>query len=97
LTTDLPETIPPAQISPAPSAASAQLLQAHSELFAKSPESEAAATALTITDQQLRALSRKHLFIMIRDLEKELSQAKGELAALLLAYQAAVAQKTQNL
>jgi len=44
--------------------------------------------AAAITQRQLRALSRKHLFIMIRDLEKELVQAKEEKADMLLAYQA---------
>jgi len=42
----------------------------------------------TITDQQLRALSRKHLFILIRDLEKDLQQVTEEKESLLLAYQA---------
>ena len=41
-----------------------------------------------ITDQQLRALSRKHLLMMIRDLEKELKQAKEEKENLLLACKA---------
>ena len=41
-----------------------------------------------ITQRQLRALKRKHLFIMIRDLEQELQQVKKEKAEILLAYQA---------
>jgi len=31
----------------------------------------------TITEKQLRAMGRKHLLLMIRDLEKELAQLKG--------------------
>lgn len=46
-----------------------------------------------MTDRQLRALSRKHLFMMIRDLEKELRQAKEEKENLLLAYKAKPAYK----
>ena len=38
-----------------------------------------------ITDAQLRALNRKHLMIMIRDLEKALAQEKEEKANLLMA------------
>ena len=41
-----------------------------------------------ITDEQLRAFSRKHLLMMIRDLEKELLQAKRERDSLLIAYEA---------
>ena len=37
-----------------------------------------------ITDKQLRALSKKHLLLMLRDSEKELWQTKN----LLLSYQA---------
>ncbi|MCL1896388.1 MAG: hypothetical protein FWG03_07575 [Clostridiales bacterium] len=48
-----------------------------------------------ITDEQLRALSRKHLLMMIRDLELELAQAKKERDSLLIAYKAGLAEKTQ--
>ena len=44
------------------------------------------------TDRQLRALSKKHLLLMIRDLEKELSREKQEKENLLLAYHAGAAQ-----
>ena len=37
-----------------------------------------------ITDKQLRALNRKHLLMMIRDLEKELAQEKKEKENLLV-------------
>ena len=40
-----------------------------------------------ITDKQLRALDRKHLLMMIRDLEKELAQEKKEKENLLMVYQ----------
>ena len=51
-------------------------------------EPEAIPEEATLTERQLRALSRKHLFTMIRDLEKELLQVKEEKANILLAYQA---------
>jgi len=41
-----------------------------------------------ITEKQLRALSKKHLLIMIRDLEIELKQEKKEKENLILAYRA---------
>ena len=53
-------------------------------------------TKSVITEQQLRALTRKHLLMMIRDLERELSQVKRERDNLLLAYQSGFAQKTQG-
>ncbi|MCL2655736.1 MAG: hypothetical protein FWD65_08650 [Coriobacteriia bacterium] len=59
---------------------------------AEAPANKTASAASIITDKQLRALSRKHLLIMIRDLEKELARAKEELEDLLLAYRAGVAQ-----
>ena len=37
-----------------------------------------------ITDKQLKALSKKHLLMMIRDLEKELAQEKKEKAILMM-------------
>jgi len=43
-----------------------------------------------ITDRQLRALTKKHLLMMIRDLETELVREKGEKENLLLAYRAAL-------
>ena len=50
-----------------------------------------------ITDRQLHALSREHLLMMIRDLEKELGQTKGELDHVLLAYQAGAMQKMRGI
>ena len=41
-----------------------------------------------MTDQQLRALSRKHLLMMLCDLEKELQQERSEKKNLLLACRA---------
>jgi len=41
-----------------------------------------------MTERQLRALSKKHLLIMIRDLKKALNREKKEKENLLLAYQA---------
>jgi len=46
-------------------------------------EAEEALAASIITDKQLRALSKKHLLMMIRDLEKELLREKTEMAHLL--------------
>jgi len=45
-----------------------------------------------MTDQQLRALQRKHLMLIIRDLEKSLEQAAAEREALMLAFQYGYAQ-----
>jgi len=59
-------------------------------------KSKTAAERSAITDQQLRALGRKHLLMMIRDLEMELEQAKQENDNLLLAYQAGIAKKSQS-
>jgi len=39
-----------------------------------------------ISDKQLRALNKKHLLMMLRDLEKELAREKEEKENLLLAY-----------
>jgi len=47
------------------------------------PVWEAGEAASIITDKQLRALSKKHLLMMIRDLEKELLREKTEMAHLL--------------
>ena len=41
-----------------------------------------------MTKQQLRALSRKHLYIMLYDLTEELRQAQEDKQNLLLAYRA---------
>lgn len=46
-----------------------------------------------MTDQQLRALRRKHLLVLIRDLEKDLQEAVSDKEQLLLAYQAGREQK----
>jgi len=48
-----------------------------------------------MTDRQMRALSRKHLFMMIRDQEKELAQLKKEKADILLAFRAGVEYQTE--
>ena len=55
------------------------------------PLKECHAAPRGITEKQLRALSRRHLLLMIRDLEKELRQAKGEMELLRLAYLAGAA------
>ena len=49
----------------------------------------------TMTQQQLRALSRRHLLVIIRDLEKELEQEKKEKESLLLAFKAGLEQGRQ--
>ena len=54
-----------------------------------------ASTPSRITEQQLRAMSRRHLLMMIRDLEEELRQQKEEKEAMLLAYRAGIAQRVQ--
>ena len=46
------------------------------------------AEAPVITDRQMRALGKKHLFMMIRDLETELAQEKHEKQNLLCAFSA---------
>jgi len=48
-----------------------------------------------LTEQQLRALNRKHLLMMLRDLEEELQQAEEEKENLLLAYRAGLRQRLQ--
>ncbi|MCL2106272.1 MAG: hypothetical protein FWH26_04320 [Oscillospiraceae bacterium] len=50
----------------------------------QSPERAEAA----VTEKQLWALSRRHLFVMIRNLEEELRRERKEKEDLLLAYQA---------
>ena len=49
-----------------------------------------------ITDKQLQALTKKHLLMMIRDLEKELIQEKKEKENLLMIYQALPMQRQQS-
>ena len=49
-----------------------------------------------LTDEQLRVLNRKHLLMMIRDLEKELRQAKKERDLLLVAYEAGLAKRKRT-
>lgn len=44
-----------------------------------------------MTDKQLHVLTRKHLLIMIRDLEEELKHTEQELDHILLAYRAGAA------
>jgi len=51
-------------------------------------ETEEEQEGTAITQRQLRALKRKHLLVMIRDLEEELWQVKKEKTEMLLAYQA---------
>ena len=52
------------------------------------PAAEGKQALPAITDQQLRALTRKHLLMMLRDLEKELEQERSEKEHLLLACRA---------
>ena len=54
-------------------------------------------TEPVMTERQLRALSRKHLLMMIRDLEKELTLARKEKEEMLLAYRANAGHKTVKL
>jgi len=51
----------------------------------------------SITKRQFRTLKRKHLLIMMRDLERELQLAKNEKAELLLAYQAGCGPERQRI
>lgn len=50
-----------------------------------------------ITERQLRALSRKHLLMMIRDLEEELEQLRTERENMLLAYKAGPGQNQHRI
>jgi len=52
------------------------------------PLAESGQAPPAISEQQLRALSRKHLLMMLRDLEKELHQERSEKEHLLLACRA---------
>ena len=65
------------------------------ETVSVSHKKEIPSAGSVITDRQLRALNRKHLLIMIRDLEKELGQTKEELENLKLAYRIGVSQNAQ--
>jgi len=49
-----------------------------------------------MTDQQLRALRRKHLLVLIRDLEEALQNANREKEQLLLAYQSGLAHEAHE-
>ena len=57
----------------------------------------AASTKPALTEQQLRVLNRKHLLMMLRDLEEELQRVGEEKENLLLAYQAGLRQRRQAL
>ena len=52
-------------------------------------------TESKITDKQLRVLNRKHLLLMVRDLEKELEQIKLESQNLLVTFEAGSTRKDQ--
>jgi len=60
------------------------------ELLRNRKPTEAGAEFPAMTDRQLRALGKKHLFMMIRDLETELAQEKTEKDNLLCAFQAGI-------
>ena len=47
-----------------------------------------------MTDQQLRVLRRKHLLVLVRDLEEALQNAIDEKERLILAYQYGMEQQT---
>jgi len=49
-----------------------------------------------MTDQQLRALRRKHLLKIIRELESNLQETLLEKEQLMIAYQSGLAQERQN-
>ena len=53
-------------------------------MFSNEYESSGKNQKRYLTDKQLRALNRKHLLMMIRDLEKELAQEKKEKENLLM-------------
>ena len=61
------------------------------ELLRNRPQTEMEETP-AITERQLRALGKKHLYMMIRDLEAELAQEKTEKGNLLCAFQAGLSQ-----
>ena len=65
------------------------------EMISASDESKAESGKNEMTGQQLKVLGRKHLLMIIRDLEKELGQVKAEKEELLLAYKAGVVQNQQ--
>ena len=49
-----------------------------------------------ITEKQLRALTKKHLLMMIRDLERELQRERTEKENLLEAYQVGLSRRGQR-
>jgi len=53
---------------------------------AQAPAAKAAEGA--ITDKQLRALHRRHLYMMLRDQESELHRLREEMERLLIVYKA---------
>jgi len=61
--------------------------------FEQIPDAQEEPERPVMTDKQLRFVSRLHLLMMIRDLEKELMQAKEENKKLLTAYKAGLNQK----
>jgi len=77
----------PAHMSPARTGFLRDITAMLSELLRnyKAPEDT---EAPVITDKQIRALGKKHLFMMIRDLEGELAQEKAEKRNLLCAFSA---------
>ena len=93
------EPAPVKEAAPAPpeeepaEEAAPPLPEAQPEEFSVRLESRAAPKESVITERQLRALSRKHLLIMVRDIEKELRQAKEEKESLFLAYNAGLSQR----
>ena len=58
--------------------------------MSKNPTPENSPMKPVLMEKQLRAMSRKHLLMMIRDLERELSQVKTEKEDMLLAFRAGV-------
>ena len=79
--------------APAKNEYSQDTLDNISEAFANREKSSNRQAASIITEKQLRALGKKHLLIMIRDLEKELLLLQRENKNLLLAYETELAQK----
>jgi len=56
------------------------------------PEHKTTGSEPIITEKQLRALSRKHLLMMIFDIQEELIRTKEENEKMLTAYKAGIAQ-----
>ncbi|MCL2508300.1 MAG: hypothetical protein FWF05_03895 [Oscillospiraceae bacterium] len=59
----------------------------------ESGEAGERAETSVIGDKQLRALSKKHLMLMLRDLEKELQSEKREKRNMILAFRAGITQR----